>query len=171
MKILIAYAGRVGVTAECAELLKNGLDGRDVTLCDLKKEKPDLDEYDAVVVGSAVYYGKAEKCATAFLRENSELLQKKHFAGYICCGFTDMADKYIEETFPRELRRTAVDCVYFGGELKPDKQKGFFKKRLVKMMRNDIINNGDSDDEIMIRILPEINPSEITKLAEKLKKL
>ena len=75
------------------------------------------------------------------------------------------------QAFPRELRRTAVDCVYFGGELKPDKQKGFFKKRLVKMMRNDIINNGDSDDEIMIRILPEINPSEITKLAEKLKKL
>ena len=70
MKILIAYAGRVGVTAECAELLKKGLDGRDVTLCDLKKEKPDIGEYDAVVVGSAVYYGKAEKCATAFLREN-----------------------------------------------------------------------------------------------------
>ena len=170
MKILIAYAGRAGVAKECAELLKKELCGRDVTLCDLKKEKPIIEDYDAVVVGSAIYFGNAEKTVRNFLKENAKELENKKFGGFVCCAFSDMSDKYIEETFSAELRRKAVDCAYFGGELKPDKQKKFFYKMLVKMMRNEIINNGDSDDESEVRILPEINPSEIVKFADKLKK-
>ena len=170
MKILIAYAGRAGVTKECAELLKKELYGREVTLCDLKKEIPKPEDFDTVIVGSAIYFGKAEKTARSFLRANAKELAKKRFGGFVCCAFSDMADKYIEETFSPELRRVAVDCAYFGGELKPDKQKNFFYKMLVRTMRNEIINNGDSDDESEIRILPEINPSEIVKFADKLKK-
>ncbi len=170
MKILIAYAGRVGVTKECAELLEKELCGREITLCDLKKDTPMLDDFDTVVVGSAIYFGKAEKTVRSFLRANAKELKEKKFGGFVCCAFSDMADKYIEETFSAELRRAAVDCAYFGGELKPDKQKNFFYKMLVKTMRNEIINNGDSDDESEMRILPEINPSEIVKFADKLKK-
>ena len=120
MKILIAYAGRVGVTKECAEVLKKELYGREVTLCDLKKETPIIEDYDAVIVGSAIYFGKAEKTARNFLKANAKELENKIFGGFVCCAFSDMADKYIEETFPAELRRVAVDCAYFGGELKPD---------------------------------------------------
>lgn len=170
MKILIAYAGRVGVTKECAELLKKELYGREVTLCDLKKENPKLADFDVVVVGSAIYFGKSEKTVRSFLRANSKELAKKRFGGFVCCALSDMADKYIEETFSSELRRGAVDCVYFGGELKPDKQKNLLYKMLTRAMRNEIINNGDSDDESETRVLPEINPSEIVKFADRLKK-
>lgn len=170
MKILIAYAGRVGVAKECAELLEKELCGREVTLCNLREETPSPENFDAVVVGSAIYFGKAEKTVRSFLKANAKELENKIFGGFICCAFSDMSDKYIEETFFAELRRKAVDCAYFGGELKPDKQKNLFYKMIVKAMRNDIINNGDSDDESQMRILPEINPSEIVKFAGKLKK-
>ncbi len=170
MKILIAYAGRVGVTAECAELLRAALGDRDVTVCDLTKNTPKLGEYDTVVVGTAIYYGKAEKAVKSFLKEKATELENKRFAGYICGAYADLVNGYIEETFPPRLRKGAVDCVYFGGELKPDRQKNFLMRALVRSMRNEIINNGDSDDETMVRVLPEINTSEISKLADKLKK-
>ena len=170
MKILIAYAGRVGVTAECAELLKKALDGRDVTLCDLKTEKPHIEEYDAVIVGSAVYYGRAEKCARRFVADHAEELKGKKLGFYICCAYADMFERYLNEAYTANLCRQAVECGYFGGELKPHKQKGFFAKLFAKSMRNDIINNGDSDDESMVRILPEINTSEISRFADKIKK-
>ena len=67
MKILIAYAGRVGVTKECAELLKKELCGREVTLCDLKEETPKLEDFDTVVIGSAIYFGKAEITQGSFV--------------------------------------------------------------------------------------------------------
>ena len=79
MKILIAYAGRVGVTEECAEILKKELEGRDVTLCDLSKAKPKLGEYDTVVIGSAIYYGKAEKSVKSFIKEKATELENKNF--------------------------------------------------------------------------------------------
>ena len=170
MKILIAYAGRVGVTAECADLLAKALEWRDVTVCDLKKETPDIERFDTVIVGSAVYYGRAEKCARKFVSEHKSLLNGKKYAFYICCAYADMSERYLNEAFSRELCQGAVECGYFGGELKPHKQKSFFAKLIARSMRNDIINNGDSDDESMIRILPEINPSEISRFADKIKK-
>ncbi len=170
MKILIAYAGRVGVTAECAELLKKELDGRDVTICDLEKTKPKLAEYDTVIIGSAIYYGKAEKSVKSFIKEKAHELENKRLGGYICAAYADRADEYIEDTFPPKFRKGAFDCAYFGGELKPDKQKNFLMRALVRSLRNEIINNGDSDDETKVRILPEINTSEIARFADKLKK-
>ena len=170
MKILIAYAGRVGVTAECAELLKKELAGRDVTLADLNAATPKLGEYDTVVIGTAIYYGKPEKAVLKFIKEKANELENRRFAGYVCAAFADRADEYIEDTFLPRLRRGAIDCVYFGGELKPEKQKNFLMRAIVRSMRNEITENGDSDDESIARILPEINTSEIAKLADKLKK-
>ncbi|MBE6600203.1 MAG: hypothetical protein E7640_03250 [Ruminococcaceae bacterium] len=171
MKILIAYAGRVGVTAECAEMLRLALGDRDVTVCDLSVSTPKLGEYDTVVVGTSIYYGKPEKAVVKFIKEKASELESKHFAGYICAAFADRVDEYIEDTFPPRLRMAAVDISYFGGELKPDRQKNFLMRAIVRSMRNEIINNGDSDDESMVRILPEINPTEISKLSDRLKKL
>ena len=75
MKILIAYAGRVGVAKECAELLEKELCGREVTLCDLREETPSPENFDAVVVGSAIYFGKAEKTVRSFLKANAKELE------------------------------------------------------------------------------------------------
>ena len=171
MKILIAYAGRVGVTAECADILKSYLDGRDVTLCNLSEASPKLGEYDTVLVGRAIYYGKAEKSVKNFIKEKLNELENKNFGGYICGAYADLADDYIEDTFPPRLRRGAFALSYFGGELKPDKQKNFLMRALVRSMRNEIINNGDSDDESEARILPEINTTEISKFADRIKKM
>ena len=170
MKILIAYAGRVGVTAECAELLKKELGDRDVTIADLNSATPKLGEYDTVIIGTAIYYGKPEKSVVKFIKDKANELENKKFAGYVCAAFADRFDEYVEDTFPSKLRRGAIDCVYFGGELKPEKQKNFLMRALVRSMRNEIVENGESDDESISRILPEINTSEIAKLADKLKK-
>ena len=171
MKILIAYAGRVGVTAECAELLRGYLAGRDVTVCDLSVSKPKLGEYDTVIIGTAIYYGKPERSVVSFIKEKMNELENKHFGGYVCAAYADRAEEYIENTFPPKLRRGAFELAYFGGELKPEKQKNFLMRALVRSLRNEILNNGGSDDESEARILPEINTSEISKFADRIKKM
>ena len=47
-----------------------------------------------------------------------------------------------------------------------DKQKNFFMKLLVRSMRNEITENGETDDIATTRVLPTVNPTEISKLAD-----
>lgn len=77
MRILVAYASRSGATREIAErigdrLRRAGLDADVESVSGAR----DVTAYDACVVGSAVYLGRWEKAAVAFVERN-----RKAFAG------------------------------------------------------------------------------------------
>ena len=76
--VLVAYGTKYGATAEIAEkigqvLRQAGLDA-DVLPADRVAE---LDGYDAVILGSAVYIGQWRKEAAKFLRDNEAALSEK----------------------------------------------------------------------------------------------
>lgn len=170
MKILIVYSSTTGTTAECAEMLSEKLAPKhDVTRVNIESEAaPELSEYGMTVVGGSVRYGKFSKKMRKFLSDNREALEKGRTAYFLCCAYTERTDEYFEDMLTAEMRRNAVLTDCFGGTLKVERQKGFFMKLLVRAMRNEIIEHGESDDESATRILPEIVPTEINRAAERI---
>ena len=168
MKIAIIYAGKTGTTRDCVEILKNKLTGQDVSVFDLNVTPPpaSLDGFDSIVVGGPVRLGKLYRPVQKYLSANSDALSAQRTVYFVVCAYADRVDEYFEDFLTPEQRRSALWTVSFGGTLKLDRQKNVFMKLIVRAMRNDIIENGDSDDESMVRILPEINPGEISKTAD-----
>jgi len=166
MNFLIAYTSVTGTAKECAELLASQLSGHNVTLARLEDKIPPLVEFDAVVIGAPVRFGKPHKAMRKFIKERRDELLAAKCAYFLCCAYADRADEYFHDMLDRELLGSAFLTVNFGGTLYVDRQNNFFMKRLVKMLRNDIEENGDNDDESMSRILPTINTTEISKTAD-----
>ena len=167
MKIAIIYAGKTGTTRDCVEILKNKLSGQEVSVFDLDVDTPtELQRFDTVVIGGPVRFGKLHKSVRKYLAERSDELASLRVVYFVVCAYADRVDEYFEDFLTHEQRRSALWTANFGGTLKLDRQKNLFMKLLVRAMRNDIMENGDSDDESMVRILPEINPGEISKTAD-----
>ncbi len=167
MKIAIMYATKTGTTRECAEILKMRLPGQEVETFDLAHDVPPApDAFDAVIIGGPIRFGKLHKSVKRYLTDHADAIAASRTAYFVVCAYADRFDEYCEDNFTSEQRRRAVCISNFGGTLKIDRQKNIFMKLLVRSLRNDIVENGDSDDESASRILPEINPTEISKVAD-----
>lgn len=77
MAILVAYGGKHGATQSVAERIAQVLreSGRDVELR-VVREVTHLDDYEAVVLGSAVYFGSWMKDVMTFARRNQAALAR-----------------------------------------------------------------------------------------------
>ena len=102
-KVLLAYASRSGSTAEIAEKITEVLRGKGISV-DLMPvdQAKELDEYGAVILGSAVYYGRWRKEAVKFLKEQEESLKarKVWFFSSGPTGEGDPVDLLSGWTFP-----------------------------------------------------------------------
>jgi len=78
VRILVAHASRMGSTAEIAERIGEQLRDAghdvDVRAC---AEAADTSNYDAVIIGSALYVGRWLKEARRYLRSQSESLSRR----------------------------------------------------------------------------------------------
>jgi menaquinone-dependent protoporphyrinogen oxidase len=75
IKVLVAYASKQGATGEIAEKIGEVIRDRGlaVDVCPANKVQ-ELGSYGAVVLGSAVYYGRWQKDAVKFLSRNEKIL-------------------------------------------------------------------------------------------------
>ncbi len=75
MSILVAYASKHGATQQIAERIAETLRtaGQQAEARPIKAAG-NLADYDAFVIGSAVYFGSWQKEATAFVRQNRAVL-------------------------------------------------------------------------------------------------
>ena len=120
--ILIAYASKSGVVKEAAEILSELLPSAD--LVDLAKETPQLENYDAVIVGSGVRIGAINKAAKVFLDTHKASLSSKKLGIFISNCFADSTNEVLEVSIPRELRESAVWIGSVGGRLDIANLKG-----------------------------------------------
>lgn len=163
MKILLAYTGKNGTAKTCAERLQALLRGKDVTVVSLDKEQPQTANFDMVIVGSSVYFGKLRPSARRFLRENEALLLQKPLALFLCCGLTAEYEYYCDKLFSKDLRAHAFQISYFGGSLKTE-GLSFFDKFFVRAMRSELFAN-DLDNGEYTPTLPSVLPENIDKMA------
>ncbi len=170
MKILIVYATKGGVSRTCADMLSEKLQQQhEVTVCNVEDGAPSPKDFDVAVIGGSIRMGKLNKKLKTYIKDNRETLAAMPAAAFICCGFPADLEDYIETQLPRNLTFSlGVHC--FGGEIKPEKQKGI-DKLVLKMVRSHIRYKDLEEDDKHDYMLPEIIPEHITLLADRIRAL
>ena len=163
MKILIGYASKTGTARSCAERLKEELKRRDVDLVALEREKPNLGDYDLVVLGSSVRFGKARPNFNEFLKENKGVLMEIPHGFFLCCGFGHEFERYEEKIFDQKLRDTAFASLNFGGLLKLP-NAGWLERFFLRRVREEIRCSEIEDGEYT-PVLPDVLPENIAMMA------
>ena len=163
MKILIAYSTKNGTVRTCVERLLSGLHNLEADAVDLDQTTPDVDQYDIVLVGASVYFGKLRPAARKFLEQNEVLLAKKSLGLFLCCGLAHDYEYYVEKCFPQSLREVAFQTLYFGGLLKVE-NCSLTDRILLHSMRSRILEEEFDDGEYTLT-LPGILPESIDKMA------
>jgi len=121
MKTLIIYASTYGYAKECAEKVKELIEG-EVRLLNIRKEKvPSLEEFDNVVIGGSIYMGQIHKNLNTYCALHLNQLLEKRVALFVCCGLPEKFNETIKNCFPKDLLAHAVARECFGGELRIDK--------------------------------------------------
>ena len=164
MKLLIAYAGKSGCAREMATMLAELLPRHKVTLCDLAKDQPDPVAFDYAVVGGSIRMNKAHKALRQYMESYAEALGKVPHTLFLCCAFAEYLDHYFAVAFPQELRESAEELVYFGGDLTLSRQRGW-DKLLARMIRNSILESEEEE-----AVLPTLLPEHVRTLADRLRK-
>ncbi len=168
MKLLIAYATKTGTARDCAEMLGSHFEGHEVVLADLEGEMPPLSDFDAVVIGSHVRAGRIHKRAKQFAAECEGNLGEKPLGLYLCCCFGDAAEDYFKKNYSQSLLERSVANLFFGGEIRMERQKGI-DKLIMKIAVSAIkSNNRDEDRETDIP-LPAIVPENVRRMADAIK--
>ncbi len=163
MNILIAYASRHGTTKTCAERLRDLLRGVEVTLCDVTTQMPDISEFDLIIAGSSVRFGKLHPAYQTFLKKNEQILLKKPFGLFLCCGLAHEYEYYEETLLSKQLRDNAFQVLYFGGTLKTEGAR-LWEKMVIRSMRSSLLESEIADGEYTPS-LPGILPENIERMA------
>ena len=134
-RILVAYASKHGSTAEIAQAIADeiGSAGHDVD-CVETKQVSDVANYDAVVVGSAVYMKRWRREARRFLSRERRALESRPLWVFSSGPFGEEPDPSWSE--PGGVVRTveklnARDHVVFGGRL-PLEPKNFVERAMTQ---------------------------------------
>ena len=169
MKILIVYSSVWGVSKQCAQMLADMLcDKHEVSVFSIENA-PSPPGFDVAVVGGSVRMGRLNRQLRSYLKNNAEALSGMNTALFMCCGLSENFDDYVALQFPTSVI-PSLGIHYFGGELKPEKLKGF-DRIAVKMMRSSILGNDFEAPDPSISPLPEILPETISRLAESIRKI
>ena len=139
MTVLVTYASKHGSTRAIAEAIGDRLRERGVKT-DVRpvRDVDDLEGFDAVVVGSAVYLGSWMKEGQAFLDRHAEVLR-----GVPVWLFSSgpMGTDEGEALLDKQRRRLETvgprDHHVFGGALDRDKL-GFLERRVVKAAKTPL---------------------------------
>ncbi len=153
MKALIVYGTRWGGTTPIAEkiaqtLKKEGFSVVDVV--DAKKNLPEVDPYDLVIVGSGMRADKWTKESLAFLQKNAGSLKTKKTALFVSCQMVDRVEPEVREKAKKQyLEQTAeqfglqpIAYGFFGGFLDFSHSHGLIVDVMVRVNRKSLRKNG-----------------------------
>ena len=163
MKILLAYMTKTGTTQECIERLSGMLTGIEIEQVRLDQQAPNLSDYDILILGAPVRFGKVSKAYSTFLKANEETIAKIPHALFLCCGLAHDYEYYMEHTYSDRLRESAFSVMNFGGTLNY-KGQNFFEKILIHAIRSSIRESEIEDGEYTPE-MPGILPENIGKMA------
>ena len=148
--ILVTYATRAGSTGEIAESIGQSIAAHgfvvDVTPV---REKPTLEGYDGVVIGSAVRMGQWLPEAIEYLKANQAAL-KAMPAAIFTVHILNLADDQTSQDYregyiaPLKPLIQPVDTAFFGGKLDTKRLK-FAERLITKLVKAVDSDNRDWD--------------------------
>ncbi len=113
MALLVLYATKSGATEQCAKVLFEELSH--CTICNIDLEKPNIDEFDSIIIGAGVRDGKIYKPIRDFIKKNEHELLKKRMGYYICNEKPKKTEEIIGDNFSDDLKNAAICIESFGG--------------------------------------------------------
>ncbi len=150
MRVLIVYATRTGSTAKAAAMLARHFKGS--VLCDLGETSPDPSDYDIILFGSGIYFGRILKPLKNWLNEYWEVIRPKIKGVFICNAIIAEAPQLLRDNFSLELRNASVVVESFGGEYSPKDLNPVERMRL-KLTHKELL--GGQVTELVPCILPD----------------
>ena len=142
-KILVAYGTAAGSTAEVAEAIAEEM-GQLGAQVDVKpvEEIRSVDDFDAVVVGTAVRAFRILPKTKKFLKQQRKALQKVPVAYFlVCLTMSDPTPENIQKatsfTKPMMKLKEPVSLGLFGGCMDHEKLSGFFAKSMKSIPEQD----------------------------------
>jgi menaquinone-dependent protoporphyrinogen oxidase len=148
-RVLVAFAGKHGATAEIAEAIADELRGAGLDVeCRPAGDVKHVNGYDAVVLGSAVYMKRWQHEARRLLHKHRDELAARALWIFSSGPFGEHPDpawaeppKIVDEAQKLGVRDHAV----FGGRL-PTEPKGFIEKAMVRDTPPDVADLRDRDE-------------------------
>ncbi len=131
MSTLILYATKYGAAGVVAQRIADNLGNAEIH--DLKKDVPNLEQFDCVIIGSSIYAGSIRKEAKAFLAKNASLLKGKKIGLFVCGMDTRQNSKHFTDNFPQEIVNEAKATAVLGGIFDPKKANAF-ERLIIKMI-------------------------------------
>lgn len=148
MKTLILYATKYGSTRRAAERLATLLGGEAMDICG---HAPALADYDAVILGSAVYMGRVMRAMRSFMRTHRDELMRAKLGLFACGGTPAGTDGYMAKLFPDELLGHAKATAQLGGMIQRDRMGLFDRKLIAALEKSGQKLNPQLDEDAMQR--------------------
>jgi len=151
MNVLVAYASKRGSTAEIAETIAATLRREGLGVClEPVEDVRDLERFDAVVLGSAVYMKRWRGDARHFLKKQQKALRQLPFWVFSSGPVGDPANDNPEWMEPPKLAEKVEKLggkghVVFGGRV-PTEPKGFMEKAMVEGVPKEYRDRRDWDE-------------------------
>lgn len=151
MTVLVAYSSKRGSTAEIAETVAATLRREGLGVClEPVEAVRDLDRFDAVVLGSAVYMKRWRGDAKHFLKKHRKALRQKPFWVFSSGPVGDPAKDNPEWNEPPKLAEKVGEMggrahVVFGGCV-PAEPKGFMERAMADGVPKEYRDRRDWDE-------------------------
>lgn len=149
MKSIILFTSKYGCTEKAAYLLKAQLGDETEVVNLMNVKEPSLDQYDTVILGGSIYFGKIQKEMKEFSNKFQTKLSGKHLGLFICAGAKgEQAAQELKSSFPEKLYNHSITNEVFGDEIYTEKLSRIdrFVIRMVKGKNKGV--NGLSMDTI-----------------------
>lgn len=151
MKGLVVYGtrwgGTVGVAEKIAATLKKVEYAVDVV--DARRNPPNMDAYELVIVGSGIRADKWTAETLRFLEKNAETLKRKKTALFVSCQMADRTDegrcKGKEAYLLKVAEKYGLNPVshgFFGGFMDFKKSHGLLVDIIVRVNSRNLRKNG-----------------------------
>lgn len=115
MKAIVIFDTKHGSTAEAAQAVARGLGG--VPALGLSQAPADLGDYDLVVFGAPLYFGKWSKAAQAFLASRGG--RARRLAFFALGALPGEIEEKLLPSIPPALVGDNPRLAWFGGSLEP----------------------------------------------------
>jgi menaquinone-dependent protoporphyrinogen oxidase len=154
-KIIILYSTTDNYTIKICNKIKDIIELKDntVTLLSIDSQKIKLTEFDYIIIGASIRYGKHNKKVYKFIHENQEVLENKKNAFFSVNIVARKANKNTPETNPylvkflKQISWKPKNLAVFAGKL--DYQKyGVFDRQMIRFIM--WLTKGDTDPKSVI---------------------
>lgn len=136
MRTAIIYYSKHGTTERVAHLIGEKLDN-EIYYISLKEcQNPDIEIYDQIILGTAIYAGAPSQKVTQFCCKNQSLLVQKVIGLFICCMNKEQETEELKKAFPEFLQRLSIPKAVLGGGFQFDKMnfiERFLTKKIAKV--------------------------------------